>query len=81
MTFADAASHFSMLTVGDGIVSQVPALTYFNSNRDYCNDDAASNGNLGTDITAQLFQFSKDALCYCWDDFTFRIIYTISMIF
>ena len=26
MSFADAASHFSQLTVGDGIVSQVPAL-------------------------------------------------------
>ena len=38
MSFADAASHFSLLTVGDGIVSQVPALINFNCNRDCCNE-------------------------------------------
>lgn len=57
-TFADAASHFSMLTVGDGIVSQIPALI-ISTATGIIVTRAASNGNLSTDITTQLFQFPK----------------------
>ena len=56
--FADAASHFSMLTVGDGIVSQIPALL-ISTATGIIVTRAASNGNLSTDITSQLFQFPK----------------------
>lgn len=57
-SFADAASHFSMLTVGDGIVSQIPALI-ISTATGIIVTRAASNGNLSTDITTQLFQFPK----------------------
>ena len=45
MTFADAASHFSQLTVGDGIVSQIPALI-ISTATGIVVTRAASNGNL-----------------------------------
>ncbi|WP_110929431.1 flagellar biosynthesis protein FlhA [Bacillus massiliglaciei] len=56
MEFADAANHFSMLTVGDGIVSQVPALL-ISTATGIVVTRATTNGNLGTDITTQLFRF------------------------
>lgn len=55
---AEAATHFSMLTVGDGIVSQVPALL-ISTATGIVVTRAASEGNLGTDITAQLFAYPK----------------------
>ena len=58
MSFADAASHFSLLTVGDGIVSQIPALI-ISTATGIVVTRSTSNGNLGEDITAQLFSFPK----------------------
>ncbi len=58
MSFADAANHFSLLTVGDGLVSQVPALI-ISTATGIVVTRAASNGNLGQDITSQLFTFPK----------------------
>ncbi|MGE7760646.1 flagellar biosynthesis protein FlhA [Peribacillus sp. NPDC097895] len=58
MTFAESAVHFSMLSVGDGIVSQVPALL-ISTATGIVVTRAASNGNLGADIVEQLFQFPK----------------------
>jgi flagellar biosynthesis protein FlhA len=58
MSFADAASHFSLLTVGDGLVSQVPALI-ISTATGIVVTRAASDGNLGQDITSQLFTFPK----------------------
>ena len=63
MSLADAASHFSLLTVGDGIVSQVPALI-ISTATGIVVTRSTSNGNLGEEITAQLLNFSKNALCY-----------------
>lgn len=57
-SFADAANHFSMLTVGDGLVSQIPALL-ISTATGIIVTRAASNGNLSTDITAQLSKFPK----------------------
>ena len=74
-SFADAATHFSMLTVGDGIVSQIPALI-ISTATGIIVTRAASNGNLSTDITTQLFAISKDVICNSWDYFSFRIIYS-----
>jgi flagellar biosynthesis protein FlhA len=58
MSFADAANHFSLLTVGDGLVSQVPALL-ISTATGIVVTRAASDGNLGQDITSQLFSYPK----------------------
>jgi flagellar biosynthesis protein FlhA len=58
MTFADAASHFSLLTVGDGIVSQVPALI-ISTATGIVVTRSTSNGSLGEEVTAQLLNFPK----------------------
>ncbi|OIK15298.1 flagellar biosynthesis protein FlhA [Bacillus sp. MUM 13] len=56
MGFSEAASHFSLLTVGDGIVSQVPALL-ISTATGIVVTRAASKGNLGSDITSQLLAY------------------------
>ncbi|MCM3756732.1 flagellar biosynthesis protein FlhA [Sporosarcina aquimarina] len=53
LPFAEAATQFSKLTVGDGIVSQIPALL-ISTATGIVVTRAASEGNLGTDITSQL---------------------------
>jgi len=54
LPFAEAAVLFSQLTVGDGIVSQIPALL-ISTATGIVVTRAASEGNLGADITNQLF--------------------------
>ncbi|MDQ0217059.1 flagellar biosynthesis protein FlhA [Peribacillus cavernae] len=56
LSLGEAAMHFSLLTVGDGIVSQVPALL-ISTATGIVVTRAASQGNLGADITSQLFRF------------------------
>ena len=58
MSLADAASQFSLLTVGDGIVSQVPALI-ISTATGIVVTRSASNGNLGQEISSQLLSFPK----------------------
>ncbi len=58
LSIADAASKFSLLTVGDGIVSQVPALL-ISTATGIVVTRAASEGNLGSDIISQLTAFPK----------------------
>ncbi|KXH79997.1 flagellar biosynthesis protein FlhA [Sporosarcina sp. HYO08] len=53
LPFAEAATKFSLLTVGDGIVSQIPALL-ISTATGIVVTRAASEGNLGSDITKQL---------------------------
>ncbi|MBB4823914.1 flagellar biosynthesis protein FlhA [Sporosarcina luteola] len=53
LPFAEAATQFSKLTVGDGIVSQIPALL-ISTATGIVVTRAASEGNLGMDITKQL---------------------------
>lgn len=55
---ADAASKYSLLTVGDGIVSQIPALL-ISTATGIVVTRAASDGNLGIDITSQLLAYPK----------------------
>lgn len=55
---ADAATKFSLLTVGDGIVSQIPALL-ISTATGIVVTRAASDGNLGIDITSQLLAYPK----------------------
>ncbi|TFE03483.1 flagellar biosynthesis protein FlhA [Jeotgalibacillus sp. R-1-5s-1] len=57
MPLADAANQFSLLTVGDGIVSQIPALL-ISTATGIVVTRAASDGNLGQDITSQMFSFA-----------------------
>ncbi|MFO6495442.1 MULTISPECIES: flagellar biosynthesis protein FlhA [unclassified Bacillus (in: firmicutes)] len=58
MSIQDAASHFTLLSVGDGIVSQLPALL-ISTATGIVVTRAASEGNLGHDITGQLFAYPK----------------------
>ncbi|ARW06726.1 flagellar biosynthesis protein FlhA [Bacillus atrophaeus] len=58
MSIQESASHFTMLTVGDGIVSQIPALL-ISTATGIVVTRAASEGNLGHDITGQLFAYPK----------------------
>lgn len=58
LSIAEAASRFTMLTVGDGIVSQIPALL-ISTATGIVVTRAASNGNLGQDIMEQLLAYPK----------------------
>ncbi|WPK11938.1 flagellar biosynthesis protein FlhA [Lysinibacillus louembei] len=58
LSFGEAANKFSILTVGDGLVSQIPALL-ISTATGIVVTRAASDGNLGEDITKQLFAQSK----------------------
>lgn len=56
LSFGESASRFSLLTVGDGIVSQIPALLITTATGIVVTR-AASNGNLGEEITGQLLRY------------------------
>ena len=58
LEFGEAATQFSKLTVGDGLVSQIPALL-ISTATGIVVTRAASEGNLGSDIMTQLFSQSK----------------------
>jgi flagellar biosynthesis protein FlhA len=58
MGFAESASTFTLLSVGDGLVSQVPALL-ISTATGITVTRAASDGNLGTDILDQIFNYPK----------------------
>ncbi|WP_251554684.1 flagellar biosynthesis protein FlhA [Neobacillus muris] len=58
MGFAEAASTFTLLSVGDGLVSQVPALL-ISTATGITVTRAASDGNLGSDIMNQIFNYPK----------------------
>lgn len=56
MSITEASQTFTMLTVGDGLVSQIPALM-ISTATGIIVTRAASTGNLSEDITRQLFAF------------------------
>lgn len=56
MSFQEAISTYMQLTVGDGLVSQIPALLIATATGIVVTR-VASSGNLGSDITTQLFRF------------------------
>ncbi|WLR43524.1 flagellar biosynthesis protein FlhA [Bacillus carboniphilus] len=58
MSLPDSASHYTLLTVGDGIVSQIPALL-ISTATGIVVTRAASEGNLGNDIMTQLLAYPK----------------------
>lgn len=55
MTLADALHTYTLLTVGDGLVSQIPALLISTATGVIVTRSASEN-NLGNEITAQLFK-------------------------
>lgn len=58
MDIAEAAKRYTLLTVGDGIVSQIPALL-ISTATGIVVTRAASDDNLGADITRQLLAYPK----------------------
>lgn len=56
LSFQEAINTYMQLTVGDGLVSQIPALLIATATGIVVTR-VASSGNLGSDITAQLFRF------------------------
>ncbi|MDQ0253696.1 flagellar biosynthesis protein FlhA [Evansella vedderi] len=58
LPLAAAANKYTLLTVGDGLVSQIPALL-ISTATGIVVTRAASEGNLGHDVTKQLFAYPK----------------------
>ncbi|TWT27838.1 flagellar biosynthesis protein FlhA [Planomicrobium sp. CPCC 101110] len=58
MSFAEAGQLFTLMSIGDGLVSQIPALL-ISTAAGIVVTRAASEGNLGSDITRQLFAHPK----------------------
>lgn len=58
MSFMDALSTYSILTIGDGLVSQIPALL-ISTAAGLIVTRASSDGNLADDLTGQLFMYPK----------------------
>nr|WP_310829080.1 flagellar biosynthesis protein FlhA [Paenibacillus typhae] len=57
-SFQDALSTYSVLTIGDGLVSQIPALLISTASG-LIVTRAASEGNLAEDLTGQLLSYPK----------------------
>ncbi|GGD68243.1 hypothetical protein GCM10010911_27520 [Paenibacillus nasutitermitis] len=58
MSFSESLQTFSILTIGDGLVSQIPALL-ISTATGLIVTRAASEGNLASDLTLQLFRYPK----------------------
>lgn len=58
MTLADAATRYTLLSVGDGLVSQIPALL-ISTATGIIITRAASEANMGADVTGQLMSEPK----------------------
>ncbi|MCT2534539.1 flagellar biosynthesis protein FlhA [Aquibacillus koreensis] len=56
MSFGEAITTYMQLTVGDGLVSQIPALL-ISTATGIVVTRVASKGNLGSDVTEQLFRY------------------------
>lgn len=59
MPFNEAIDTFMRLTVGDGLVSQIPALLISTATGIVVTRVTTNGGNLSSDITSQLFQYPK----------------------
>ena len=58
MSFSQASATFSVLTIGDGLVSQIPALL-ISTAAGLIVTRSSSDGNLASDLTSQLFSYPK----------------------
>ncbi len=73
MTAIDAAQNYTLLTVGDGLVSQIPALT-ISTAAGIVVSRAASEGTMGKDFGKQFFQYSKAIYLSAFTIFFFGLI-------
>ncbi|MGI2293059.1 flagellar biosynthesis protein FlhA [Paenibacillus sp. GXUN7292] len=58
LSFTESLAKFSILTIGDGLVTQIPALL-ISTAAGLIVTRAASEGNLAEDVTSQLFKYPK----------------------
>jgi flagellar biosynthesis protein FlhA len=58
-SFQEAIDTYMRLTVGDGLVSQIPALLISTATGIVVTRSSATGDNLGTDVSAQLLQYPK----------------------
>lgn len=58
LTFPESLAKFSILTIGDGLVAQIPALL-ISTAAGLIVTRAASEGSLADDVTGQLFRYPK----------------------
>ncbi|PZE22437.1 flagellar biosynthesis protein FlhA [Paenibacillus xerothermodurans] len=58
MDIAEAGERYSIMTIGDGLVSQIPALL-ISTAAGLIVTRASSDGNLAHDLTAQIFSYPK----------------------
>ncbi|WP_102346929.1 flagellar biosynthesis protein FlhA [Bacillus sp. Marseille-P3661] len=58
LSFGESSQRFTLLTVGDGLVSQIPALL-ISTATGIVVTRAASDGNLGSDVMSQMFAYPK----------------------
>lgn len=58
MSLPEALERYAILTIGDGLVTQIPALL-ISTSMGMVVTRAASDGNLADDLTAQMFRYPK----------------------
>lgn len=73
MSWRDAAATYTLLTVGDGLVSQIPALIVSTS-AGVIVARAASGADLGTEVSSQLMKYSKPLFLTSGVSFLFAIV-------
>lgn len=77
MSFGDSASTFTLLSIGDGLVSQIPALL-ISTATGIVVTRAASDGNLGDDLTRQMFAYPKLLYIVAGFVFLFGLLPTVN---
>ncbi len=73
MTFIDAAQNYTLLTVGDGLVSQIPALI-ISTAAGIVVSRAASEGTMGSDFAKQFIKYPKAVYLSALTIFFFGLI-------
>lgn len=59
LDFATAAEYYTMLTIGDGLVSQIPALIISTAAGIIVTRSSSGDSNMGTELTGQLLNSTK----------------------
>lgn len=59
LDFGTAAEYYTMLTIGDGLVSQIPALIISTAAGIIVTRSSSGESNMGTEVTGQLFLSTK----------------------
>jgi flagellar biosynthesis protein FlhA len=59
LDFATAAEYYTMLTIGDGLISQIPALIISTAAGIIVTRSSSGDSNMGTELTGQLLRSSK----------------------